>query len=275
MKKSTRIITKSLMALLIAGLGSTTGFAQDASDDDSLSQQLANPLASLISVPFKFDYDSGYGPNDGWRFTTTIQPVVPIRLNDDWTLVARTLFPIIKQNDIAGNSGSQFGLGDTSQALFFVPKTSETALGAFTYGFGPAFTLPTSTDSMLGSGTWGAGPTGVFLFQESGWTWGALATQQWGVAKTRSGVPDFNVTALQPFLAYSQEGWTVSLNTESSYNWTSDEWSVPVNLTLGKIVSFGNQKVQLTGGVRYWADSPAGGPDDIGFRFQATFLFPK
>jgi hypothetical protein len=33
--------------------------------------------------------------------------------------------------------------------------------------------------------------------------------------------------------------------------------------------------VQLTAGVRYWANSPTGGADDWGGRLQMTFMFPK
>ena len=79
-------------------------------------------MASLISVPFQFNYDEGFGPNDGERVTLNIQPVVPISLNDDWTLISRTILPVIWQNDIAGDSGEQSGLGDITQSLFFSPK---------------------------------------------------------------------------------------------------------------------------------------------------------
>jgi hypothetical protein len=37
-----------------------------AQDTHELAK-LANPIASLISVPFQFNYDDGYGPNDGGK----------------------------------------------------------------------------------------------------------------------------------------------------------------------------------------------------------------
>jgi hypothetical protein len=268
------ILLRAVTSLLVSGaVGVGPCFAQ--SSDADLAKKLANPIASLISVPIKSDYNFEYGSKDGTNITTSIQPVIPFKLSNDLSLVTRTILPIAWQDDIAGNSGTQFGLGDTLQSFFLVPNSRNTALGDFTYGIGPAVTWATSTDRLLGLGTWGLGPTGVFLFQKSGWTWGALATQQWGIAETRSNVPELNLTLLQPFISYTTpDQWTYALNTESSYNWTSEEWSVPINFTVSKLTKIGQQPVQLQAGVRYWADSPIGGPEGFGARTQISFIFP-
>jgi hypothetical protein len=109
-----------------------------------------------------------------------------------------------------------------------------------------------------------------------GWTIGVLANQIWSFAGDSS---DANIssTFIQPFVSYTtKEQWTFSLNTESTYNWETDEWSVPINAQVSKLVKFGKQPVSLFAGARYWADSPDDtGPEGWGARFGVTFLFPE
>ena len=262
-----KIAALLLPALLIG----TAAWAEDNTQD--LAKKLSNPIASLISVPFQFNYDNGYGPNDGDKAYVNVQPVIPITLNDDWNLISRTILPIAWQNDIAGPSGDQFGLGDTTQSLFFSPS-KPTASGII-WGVGPVFLLPTATDELLGGQKWGAGPTAVVLKQFGGWTVGMLANHIWSFAgdDDRS---DINSTFLQPFVSYTtKDAWTFTLNTESTYNWEADEWSVPINFMVAKLVVIDKQPISLTAGVRYWAESPDSGPDGFGFRTAITFLFPK
>jgi hypothetical protein len=117
-----------------------------------LAKKLSNPIASLISVPFQFNYDEGFGPNDGQKAVLNIQPVIPISLSEDWNMISRTILPVIWQNDIAGPSGEQSGLGDITQSLFFSPK--HPGPSGIVWGVGPVFLIPTATDDLLGGGKW-------------------------------------------------------------------------------------------------------------------------
>ena len=65
------------------------------------------------------------------------------------------------------------------------------------------------------------------------------------------------------------------MNTESTYDWKRHAWSAPINLTVNQLLKIGDQPMQIGAGVRYWAASPANGPDEWGARLQLTFLFPK
>lgn len=47
-----------------------------------------------------------------------------------------------------------------------------------------------------------------------------------------------------------------------------------MNLAVAQIIKIGDQPVQLFAGVRYYLDTPSGGPD-WDPRFGFNFLFPK
>lgn len=239
-----------------------------------LAKKLSNPIASLISVPFQFNYDENIGPDDiGEKTTLNIQPVIPVSINEDWNLISRTILPVITQKDVVFEpDNKQDGIGDIVQSLFFSPVALTES--GWTWGAGPVILLPVGSDEFT-SDTWGLGPTAVALKQDGPWTIGGLFNHIWSVDESDE-KPKVNTTFLQPFMAYNTpNAVTFNLNTESTYNWETEQWQVPINATVLKLSKIGKQLVSWGGGLRYYASSTDGGPEGWGVRLQFTFLFPR
>lgn len=260
----------ALVAALL--LSSAPLAAQD--DAAALAKKLANPVAALISVPFQFNYDDGYGADgEGGKFLLNIQPVIPISISEKWNLISRTILPVVDQHDLFPGAGSQSGIGDVVQSAFFSPK--EPSASGWIWGVGPVFLLPTGSDDLLTADKWGAGPTGVVLKQEGRLTYGALANHLWSFAGNRDRA-EVNATFVQPFFSYgTPKAVTYTVQTEATYDWNADQWSIPLAAAVTKVTRFGKQLVSLGGGLKYWVESPANGPDGLGYRLILTFLFPK
>lgn len=264
-------LRRSVAAVVI---GLSAGIAGICAASDDVAKQLANPIASLVSVPLQLNYDEGYGASgDGELWRLNVQPVIPFSAGDDWNVISRTILPLVEQDGFPGADYSETGLGDTLQSLFFSPKALTE--NGWTWGVGPALLLPTATDDALGAEQWAAGPTAVALRQSGSWTYGALANhiESFAGDGDRS---DVSATFLQPFLTYiTSTQTTFAINTESTYDWETEQWSVPLNLQASQLLKLGGQLVQVGGGVRYWLDSPRGGPDGWGLRMNVVLVFPR
>jgi hypothetical protein len=275
MKTIKSIISTS--AIVLSMITVTTAFADESTE---AAKKLANPIAAMISVPFQYNYDSDIGKFDtGSKSLVNIQPVIPMSIDDEWNLITRIIMPVVWQSDIGYNpvtdmsTGSQSGIGSTTLSLWASPKAPTE--NGWIWGAGAVFLLPTATDDLIGGDQWGTGPTGIVLKQDGHWTYGGLFNHVWSFAEDKNA--KISNTFLQPFLAYvTPEAITYSLNTESTYNWETEEWSVPINAAVSKVFKFGTQLVSLQAGVGYWAVSDSDNtPEGWRARAAVTFIFPK
>ncbi|SFU02093.1 hypothetical protein SAMN04489724_3362 [Algoriphagus locisalis] len=262
-------MNKFLLSLSLIFFSAGIASAQD--DAAELAKKLANPIASLISVPFQNNTDYGIGEFNGTRNTMNIQPVIPISISKDWNMITRVVLPVVTQYSITAPGEKQSGLGDAVMSAFFSPANSE----KLTWGVGPALLIPTGTNDFLTTEKFGMGPTAIALKQVNGWTIGALVNQIWSVAGNADR-PDVSQMFVQPFVNYNwKSGAGIGANMEWTQNWEASTATVWLNPTISAVTSLGKQKTQFVVGPRLNLAAPDGGKADWGWRAVVIFLFPK
>jgi len=122
-----------------------------------LAQDLANPLADLITILVQANYDHKIGPEEGRsKWTVNVKSGIPFSLSRNWNLIRRTIVPIIAPNDFFPGAGSQSRLDDVKMSLFFSPKTP--LEDHVIWEAGPLL-QPTTSKLLFGIKNWESNPT--------------------------------------------------------------------------------------------------------------------
>jgi hypothetical protein len=259
---------RPLLPLLALAPAFVTTLARAEDSPLTLARKLTNPFSDVVNLPINQNPDFGIGSDGGWRYTLTVQPVIPFRLDHEWHLISRTVAPVIYQDS---GGGSDFGLGDIAQSFFLSP-THASEEGWF-WGLGPIVLLPTATVDRFGNERWGIGPTLGLLIRVGPWTLGALTNHIHYLGGADGS--DLDTTFLQPSIDYTTRSrTTLSFNTESIYDWTSEQWTAPLHLVVRQLVDVLDYRVSIALGGRYYVDTPEGGPR-WGVRLGVTFIFPR
>jgi hypothetical protein len=239
-----------------------------------------NPVGNITIVPFQNNFNYGVGPYTRFQYILNVQPVVPIMLSTNMTLIARTIFPILNQPSAApppvcaspNGCPSTFGIGDTQEQLFFAPKTKP---GQLIWGAGPIFQAPTGSPSTLTSGKWAAGPDAVALIMPGKFVIGTLVTQLWSVAGPSSR-PDLSVFFLQPFINYNlKNGWALSTSPNITANWSAaqNRWAVPLGGGVARTFKDGDQLMSLAVSYYTYVTRPLGSPQ-TNLKISWSLLWP-
>jgi len=271
------VIVVLVIALLIA-MTAMPAMAQTSGKTESteeLQKAAQNPVADMISIPLQNNFNFNVGPKNEMQYVGNIQPVIPIKLTEEWNLITRTILPIINQPSPAPGVSSNFGLGDLNPTFFLSPGKP----GALIWGVGPTFTLPTATDTALGSGKWSMGPAAVVLTMQGPWVLGVLANQQWSVAGD-SDRRSVSQLLIQPFVNYNlPDGWYLTSSPIITANWMADsgnQWTVPLGGGFGKLWRVGKVGLPVNTQLSaYYNIEKPQGAADWSLRFQVQVLLPK
>jgi len=263
---------KSKLLVLIWMLITTSiAFAQndaEAEGQDDLAAAAQNPISSMVSIPFQFNFNFGLGQFNRTQTVINLQPVIPYQMTEKWSIVNRVIIPIIAQPDVTSERGSTGGIGNTNYTAFFVPP----AVKRTSIGFGPSFILPTRTNNKLGTPEFGMGPS-IVLFSGAGkWTFGFVTAQNWSWVNS-----NLSTFFVQYFINYNlPKGRSVGSAPTISTTWKAadgEQWIVPVGLNVGKIQKLGKQASKLSLAGDWNAITPTGGPN-WHLQFSFTLLFP-
>ena len=246
---------------------------------EEIAKASQNPLTAMYSLPIQNNTYFDIGDNNKVKNVANIQPVLPFDLNDEWTVVTRTVIPVISNPEINSHPYERtFGLGDTVFTAFFTPKAN---LDGWTWGVGPSFYIPTATDDSLGTKKWGGGLSAVALKSSGKLVYGALLSNVWSFAGSGqdAGYERVNALTFQPFVNYNlDDGWFVSSVPIITANWEADSdhtWTVPMGLGVGKAMKIGKLPISAQIHAYYNIETP----DDYGERWQTRVqvqaFFPR
>jgi len=238
-------------------------------DTTDLAREEQNPVTRFYIMRFEDNAQFGFGPDNGVLNFFRIQPLVPFKLNDNWSLLTRAIIPIVHQPW----PDTTNGLSDIPLTLFLTPART----GRFTWGLGPTLILPTATHELIGTEKWSAGPALAGIYSGGPWVIGVVASNVWSFAGDEDR-RDVNVMTVRPLVNYNLPGgWYITTSPGIAANWEADaenRWMVPVGGGAGRVFTVGRQRVSLSVESYFHIVSPAIGPD-WQLRLQFSLLYPE
>lgn len=243
-----------------------------------LGKQLNNPVSSVWNITTQsnmYFYKGDLSPAYRGQFVFNFQPVLPIPLTENWTLIPRPVISILSNPYIKGvnpATGSlewsrTGGFGDIALVTLLSPNITGVILG-----FGPTFIFPTAPTHDLGQGKFQMGPAVVLGFISKKWVGGIFPQHWWSVAGSRA-TPVTSQTNIQYFLVRMLPGaWQISMTPNILIDWRADgrnQVTFPIGLGFGRTFRLGGVPVQM--GLEFqWMPVY---PEDFGQRFNIRFTF--
>ena len=250
---------------------------------DEIARELSNPNSDLAQLKFKniFTLYDGDLPNadDQWNYTLLFQPIFPFSLSETdgkkLTMFLRPAIPFIVEAPYFDADDADFSnvtaLGDISFDWTF--GLTDTNTGWLLAG-GMIGTLPTATDSRLGSGKLSLGPEFLLGHQIKLGLFAHFPTHKWDVLGW--GDQYVSTTTIEPVaLFFLGDGWVAGTNGTMSYDWRTEQWTIPLNLTVSKTTHIGKLPLKVECQIEYYVEQDDAFGPEWAFYLNLTPVVPN
>jgi hypothetical protein len=237
-----------------------------------ISEKVLNAHEDVAAIPITYNFDQKVGQaHQGTTNYINAQPYVPFRLSENYSFVLYPSFTYQYFNNFDGINSQAF---KPIVLQTFFTQSGQTTLRT-SFGVGPMMVIPTGAGLEFGTQQTGVGYTFGGFHRTERWVVGLLGYQSFGVSPPQKLPPSANYVSVHPTIKYiTAKAGSITLNSEATFHTDGQGNSVPINLMGSKIVSFGNQPLLLTLGVRYWAVSTGyGGAQGWGGRIGVMYSF--
>ena len=243
-----------------------------------LAAMTQNPLASIAAIVSDNTFNFKTGNDDETAYSFQLQGMYSLP-TEKITYLPRVIVPIIGApagaslpwpGEIGPETGTTWGMSDLITQLFITPNTE----GSIKWGIGPQVSLKTRTSDDVGGAGWGGGLAGVLVTSGGNFSFAGIIGNMWGE-------DSFNTFLFQPMTYYNfpqVAGLSLSYQGQITADWSaksSERWTVPIGLQLGKLWDLGGgYALDVSGGPYYVAGGPESGPD-WQFKLIAFLVFPR
>jgi hypothetical protein len=236
-----------------------------AASASEIAAQLANPSSPLAALNFNLQFRSFKGDlpgaNDESSTSLLFQPQFPFALKSGNQVIFRPAISVLADQPVfdvnTETFDSEAGLSDISFDLL-LSRNLDTG---YLIGAGIFSTIPTATTSDLSSGLVSLGPEFVLAKLTPDYVLGALWSHEWDVSGWKDG--SVNRTTISAFANLLLAGGsTLGSNPIISYNWDTEEWTVPLTLSYSKTLIIGQTPWKIGLDLNYYVEQPdAFGPE--------------
>jgi hypothetical protein len=211
------------------------------------------------------------------------QPVLPVAISSDWNLITRPVVPLFvstprpdpEPGDPA-NVGRSTAFGDVAflQLLSPSPKLA----GNWLLGLGPTWIFPTANSDFTGQDKYQVGPGALVGYLSDKWILGGLYQSWWSFSGSdkRSATASMN---FQPVASYFlRDGWSVGYSGNILADWKNEngsDWTVPIGLSVAKVLKLGRLPVRFAFGVQWMAVQPDRYGQKWNFQVVIAPVLPK